>query len=107
MPTTMGAPMGTTLDEGPRRRMRETVLVVVGCQVMVKGLQAGTICSYGCQLPNVAFPAACMRHTSFNGRVMGLPEGSPTGACCAAATLARRVTMEALVNMLDWFVWWY
>jgi hypothetical protein len=34
--------MGMTLVEGPRRRRRETVLVVVGCQVMVKGLQAGT-----------------------------------------------------------------
>ena len=34
--------MGMTLVEGPRRRRRETVLEVVGCQVMVKGLQAGT-----------------------------------------------------------------
>jgi hypothetical protein len=34
---------GTALLEGPRRRSKETVLGVVGCHVIVKGLQAGTI----------------------------------------------------------------
>jgi hypothetical protein len=39
--------------------------------------------------------------TSFKGRVMGLPEGSPTaGWSCAAAMLAKKATTEALVNML-------
>lgn len=71
---------GTTLVEGPRRRTRETLLGVVGCQVMVKGLHAGTI--------------------SFRGRVMGLPDGSPTGACCAAARPAKMATMAVFPNML-------
>jgi hypothetical protein len=44
MPTARGAPRGTTLDEGPRRRIRETVFLVVGSQVIWKGLQAGTTC---------------------------------------------------------------
>lgn len=42
IPTTMVL-SGTTLVAGPRRRIRDTVLGVVGVQVMVKGLQAGTI----------------------------------------------------------------
>jgi hypothetical protein len=43
--------------------------------------------------------------TSIRGRVMGLPAGSPTGACWAAAALTRKATTEALENML--FVVWY
>jgi hypothetical protein len=43
MPVTM-VDRGTTLVEGPRRRIRDTGLGVVGCQVMVKALQAGTTC---------------------------------------------------------------
>lgn len=40
------------------------------------------------------------RLTSFKGRVMGLPEGSPTGAWSwAAARLANRA-MAAWVNMV-------
>lgn len=31
---------------------------------------------------------------------MGLPDGSPTGACCAAARPAKRATMESWPNML-------
>jgi hypothetical protein len=42
MPTTR-VERGTTLVEGPRSRTSETVLGVVGCQEMVKALQAGTI----------------------------------------------------------------
>jgi hypothetical protein len=41
MPVTM-VERGTTLVEGPRRRISETLLEVVGCQEMVKALQAGT-----------------------------------------------------------------
>ena len=40
------------------------------------------------------------RLTSIRGRVMGLPAGSPTGACWAAAALMRKATTEALENML-------
>jgi hypothetical protein len=79
MPVTMVA-MGRTLVDGPRRRTSETLLEVVGCQEMVKALQAGTI--------------------SFRGRVMGLPDGWPTGACWAAARPAKRAMMEVLANML-------
>ena len=39
--------------------------------------------------------------TSINGRVMGLPAGSPTGAWSwAAAMLVKTAMMEALVNIL-------
>jgi hypothetical protein len=41
MPVTM-VDRATTLVDGPRRRTSETELEVVGCQVMVNGLQAGT-----------------------------------------------------------------
>jgi hypothetical protein len=40
IPWAMGAPTGTTLVEGPLRRSRETVLVVVGSQVMVNSSPA-------------------------------------------------------------------
>ena len=42
IPSAIEGPNLTTLVEGPLRRRTETVLGVVGCQVMVKGLQAGT-----------------------------------------------------------------
>lgn len=39
--------------------------------------------------------------TSFRGRRIGLPVGSPTAAwSCAVAMLAKRATKEALENML-------
>lgn len=41
------------------------------------------------------------KHTSFKGRVMGLPLGSPTGAWIwAAARPAKKVMMVALEYML-------
>lgn len=55
-------PMGTTLVDGPRRRTMETLPAVVGFQVIVNGVPAGTI-----------WPRP--------GAAMGFPLGvSPTGA---------------------------
>ena len=44
MPSASEGPNLTTLVAGPLRSKTETVLGVVGSQVMVKGLHAGTIC---------------------------------------------------------------
>jgi hypothetical protein len=39
-------------------------------------------------------------HTSFTGRVMGLPDGLPTGFAWPATRPAKRETMAILENML-------
>jgi len=47
--------------------------------------------------------AQCVReekHTSFKGRVMGLPMGSPLGVAWPATRPAKRAMMAVLENML-------
>lgn len=65
--------------------------------VLLLALMFGGVCAQR----NCWCDSTTMQRTSFNGLVMALPLGSPTGTwICAAARLAKRVTMEALVNMV-------
>lgn len=66
--------MGFTFSAGPKSNTKLTALDVVGCHLMVNGLQAGTTL---CECVNGDANQVCgiYVHTSFMGRVKGLPLG--------------------------------